>query len=139
MSPALTPLVALDANILFPIALCDTLMRAARAGLYVSYWNEAILNEMERNLVKHDRATQEKARRRRSNMQGAFPRATVQGYEMRISTMTNDPKDRHVLATAVHIRAPTIVRAICGIFRPMRSHYTASTRLSGLSLSRPVD
>jgi hypothetical protein len=33
----------------------------------------------------------------------------VQGYEVRIAAMTNDAKDRHVLATAVHIRAQIIV------------------------------
>lgn len=109
MTPVQMPRVVLDANVHFPIALCDTLMRAARAGLYDPYWNETILDEMERNLVKQDRATQAKARRRRMNMQGAFPRATVQGYEIRIPGMTNDPKDRHVLATAVHIRAQIIV------------------------------
>jgi predicted nucleic acid-binding protein len=109
MSPTLMPLAVLDANVLFPIALCDTLMRAARAGLYHPYWNETILDEMERNLVKQARASQEKARRRRITMQEAFPKATVQGYEVRIAAMTNDAKDRHVLATAVHIRAQIIV------------------------------
>jgi predicted nucleic acid-binding protein len=42
-------------------------------------------------------------------MQQAFPKATVQGYEVRIAAMTNDAKDRHILATAVHIRAQIIV------------------------------
>jgi hypothetical protein len=42
-------------------------------------------------------------------MQGALPGATVQGYERHIAQMTNDPKDRHVLATAVHIGAQIIV------------------------------
>ncbi len=101
--------VLLDANVLFPIALCDTLMRTARAGMYEPYWSETILDEMERNLVKHDRATWEKARRRRMNMQGTFPNAVVHGYEVRIAEMTNDPKDRHILAAAVHSRATVIV------------------------------
>jgi hypothetical protein len=28
--PPVTPIAVLDANVLFPMALCDTLMRAAR-------------------------------------------------------------------------------------------------------------
>lgn len=31
------------------------------------------------------------------------------GYEPLIPTLTNDPKDRHVLAVAIHARAQTIV------------------------------
>lgn len=109
MTPLPTRRVVLDANVLFPIVLCDTLMRTARAGLYEPYWNETILDEIERNLVKYGRAIPQKARRRCMNMQEAFPEATVQGYEPRIAEMTNDAKDRHVLATAVHVRAQIIV------------------------------
>lgn len=109
MMPSPPLRAVLDANVLFPIALCDTLLRAATAGLYEPYWNETILDEMERNLVKYNRAMPEKARRRRMNMHGAFPRASVQGSEARIAEMTNDPKDRHVLATAVQINANVIV------------------------------
>lgn len=102
-------LAVLDANVLFSGALCDLLMRTALAGLYQAHWNETILDEMARNLVKQRRATPEQAQRRRTNMQGALPRATVQGYEPLIAAMTNDAKDRHVLATAVHVRAQIIV------------------------------
>lgn len=84
-------------------------MRAAIAGLYHAFWNETILDEMERNLIKQRRATPERARRRRINMQDALPKATVQGYETRIAAMTNDPKDRHILATAISIGAQVIV------------------------------
>jgi predicted nucleic acid-binding protein len=103
------PAVVLDANVLFSGALCDLLMRAAIAGLYQAFWSEAILDEIERNLIGQRRATPEQARRRRDNMQRALPHATVQGYDARIAHMTNDPKDRHVLAAAVHIGARMIV------------------------------
>jgi hypothetical protein len=42
-------------------------------------------------------------------MCAAFPGAEVKGYESLLSTMTNDPKDRHVLAAATHARAGVIV------------------------------
>ncbi|MGI8855670.1 MAG: PIN domain-containing protein [Thermomicrobiales bacterium] len=103
------PAAVLDANVLFSGALCDLLMRAAIAGLYQAFWNETILDEVERNLIRQRRATPEQARRRRDNMQRALPHATVQSYEAHIAAMTNDAKDRHILATAVHIGAQIIV------------------------------
>lgn len=40
-----------------------------------------------------------------------FPDAEVTGYENLIATMTNDPKDRHVLAAAVRGQAGLLVTA----------------------------
>ena len=42
-------------------------------------------------------------------MRTAFPDALVQGYEDLIPTMTNDPKDRHVIAAAIRANAEVIV------------------------------
>lgn len=39
--------VLVDANVLFPLALCDTLLRAADAGLYQLYWSDRILGELD--------------------------------------------------------------------------------------------
>jgi hypothetical protein len=44
----------LDASVLFPAAVRDTLLRAAGAGLYQLYWSSDILEEVRRNLVKHN-------------------------------------------------------------------------------------
>jgi predicted nucleic acid-binding protein len=99
----------LDANVLFPIALCDTLIRAALAGLYRAYWTAAILDEMERNLIAHERATAAQAQYRRRRMEAALPHAAVTGYGPLVAAMTNDPKDRHVLAAAVRAGARVIV------------------------------
>jgi predicted nucleic acid-binding protein len=104
------PLAAvLDANALFPIALCDTLLRAAVEQLYRPFWSAEILDEVERNLVKHHRTTPELARRRRDGMARALPGAMVSGYLAIASLLTNDPKGRHVLATAIHAGAQVIV------------------------------
>ena len=43
--------VVLDANVLFPFTLRDTLLRAAAAELYQVRWTGRILDEMARNLV----------------------------------------------------------------------------------------
>jgi predicted nucleic acid-binding protein len=108
-TPQAVPTAVLDANVLFPMGLCDTLMRAALDSLYIAYWNRTILDEIERNLVIQGRTTVDGARRRCLNMQRALPDALVEGYDALIPTMTNNEKDRHVLATAVHIRAQIIV------------------------------
>ena len=42
-------------------------------------------------------------------MTRSFPGADVTGYESMIGGMTNDPKDRHVLAAAVRADAEAIV------------------------------
>lgn len=44
-------IVVLDANVLFPFTLRDTLLRAAAAGFYQVRWTAQILDEMQRNLV----------------------------------------------------------------------------------------
>ena len=43
--------VVVDANVLFPLTLRDTVLRAAAAGFYQLRWSAEILDEMERNLV----------------------------------------------------------------------------------------
>jgi len=99
----------LDANVLFPASLRDTLLRAARAGLYDAMWSGQILDEVSRNLIGTNRMTVEQVDHLRAQMQLFFPQATVAGYEALIPVLTNDEKDRHVLAAAIHGHAPVIV------------------------------
>jgi predicted nucleic acid-binding protein len=101
--------VVLDACVLIPAALRDTLLRAARQGLYRPYWSEAILEEVRRNLVENRLTDEHRAQRLVDTLRRAFPEATVQGLEPLIDSMTNDPDDRHVLAAAVAAGAPVIV------------------------------
>lgn len=53
----------LDASVLYPLPLRDTLLRVAETELYDPYWSERILDEVARNLVAHGRATEARARR----------------------------------------------------------------------------
>jgi predicted nucleic acid-binding protein len=101
--------VILDANVLFPFTLRDTLLRAAEAGVYQAYWSDAILAEVQRNLVRTGVATEEQASRLIAAMKGAFPDALVSGYEALIDAMPNDPKDRHVVAAALKAGAQVVV------------------------------
>jgi predicted nucleic acid-binding protein len=101
--------VVLDANVLFPFTLRDTLLRAAAAGYFQLYWSAEILDEAQRNLVGHGFMNAEQAARLFAAMQGAFPEATVTDHESLIDGMPNHEKDRHVAAAAVKSGAQVIV------------------------------
>lgn len=72
-------------------------------------WSEEILDEVERNLVQQLGLRAEAARKRVTAMRLSFPDALVENYEGLIEAMTNDQKDRHVLAAAVYSNAKLIV------------------------------
>ena len=102
--------VLLDACVLIPMPLADTLLRMAEAPrLYVPKWSQTIMYEVTRNLVEKWKVDPEKARRREEEIRRHFPEAWVEGFEPFIDVMTNDPKDRHVLAAAVRSHCELIV------------------------------
>jgi len=101
--------VVLDANVLYPFTLRDTLLRAASRGLFQAYWSEQILEEARRNLVSTATITSEQAERLLATMRRAFPESTVRGHETLIAAMQNEEKDRHVAAAAVKVGAQVIV------------------------------
>jgi predicted nucleic acid-binding protein len=100
----------LDANALYPFSLRDTLLRLAELELYAPLWSERILEEMRQNLVERQ-ITEEQADRLTAAMRTAFEEAEVDAAEIeRLKpAMTNDPKDRHVLAAAVAAGSELIV------------------------------
>jgi predicted nucleic acid-binding protein len=100
----------LDANTLYPFSLRDTLLRLAELELYTPLWSERILEEMRRNLVERQ-ISEEQADRLAAAMRDAFEEAEVDANEIeRLEPeMTNDPKDRHVLAAAVAAGSELIV------------------------------
>jgi len=106
------PFVAvLDASVLYPLPLRDTLLRVAETELYDAYWSKRILDEVIRNLVADGRATEEQARRLVAAMSAAFdgaafPQDAVDRLE---PAMTNHDKDRHVLAAAVASNAQAVI------------------------------
>lgn len=101
--------VVLDACVLIPAALRDTLLRAALWGLYRPYWSETILDETHRNLIKSGMMIPDQARHLTDTLREKFPRALVKGFEPLIPGMTNHPKDRHVVAAAVKAHAQVVV------------------------------
>jgi predicted nucleic acid-binding protein len=102
----------LDACVLYPYSLRDTLLRFAEHEFYVPLWSDRILEEMERNIVK-DGVAPDRAARMRSLMEAAFEGASVaaEAIEAIEPSMTNQDKDRHVLAAAVTSEAEVVVTA----------------------------
>lgn len=100
----------LDANVLYPQYLRDIYLRLSQAGLFQVRWSEEILDEMSRNAkeqVGPDRAHQ--IDRTVAMMKRHFSDAMVTGYEHLLPAMTNNKKDRHVLAAAIVGRVDVIV------------------------------
>lgn len=98
----------LDACVLYPAYLCDTLLRLAEAEAYRPLWSNDILAELRRNVIQAG-IPDDRVDRRVAHMTRSFPDAMVTGYETLIDGMTNDPKDRHVLAAAVRANAEVVV------------------------------
>lgn len=117
--------VVLDACVLYPLPLRDTLLRVARQNLYAVRWSNRILDEVTRNLIEHRRATPEQAAHLMDAMQRAFndaeiPEASIAALE---PMMTNEPSDHHVLAAAVASDAEAIVTLNMRQFqRPLARH-----------------
>jgi predicted nucleic acid-binding protein len=98
----------LDTCVLYPAYLCDTLLRLAEAEAYRPLWSINIFTELRRNLIETN-IPAARVDRRISHMSRSFPDAMVVGYESLIDGMSNDEKDRHVLAAAVRANAEVIV------------------------------
>ena len=120
------PAVVLDACVLIPIRLATTLLWLAEAGLFQPLWSARILEEVERNLPRLG-VPPERAARRVASMRDAFgAEALVDGFDDLIDEMTCDPKDRHVLAVAVHDQADAVVTFNLKDFPPRLQTHTGS-------------
>jgi predicted nucleic acid-binding protein len=111
--------VIVDANLLYPFTLRDTVLRAAAAGFFQLRWSKEILDEVERNLVENGAMPADKAGRLRAKMEDNFPEAEVTGYELLTSAMPNEEKDRHVVAAAVKAGAQVIATENVKHFTPL--------------------
>jgi hypothetical protein len=99
----------LDTCVLAPMPLCDTLLRLAEEpAFFIPKWSPDILRELRTTLLGMG-YTEAQAKRRIIAMETAFEDASVTGYECLVAAMTNESKDRHVLAAAVRCGAHAIV------------------------------
>lgn len=103
----------LDACVMVPISLCDTLLRLAEEHMFRPIWSARILAEAEEAIMEvHPDTTEGLVGRRTQYMAESFPGACVGGFENLEAGLTlPDPDDRHVLAAAILSRADAIVTA----------------------------
>jgi len=99
----------LDACVLFPPSLRDTLLRAASADLYRIQLTDDILEEVRRNVVKSAEVPEHKAQRLIDKIREEFSDAMITHHKPLIEGMPNNKKDRHVLAAAIASRAQIVV------------------------------
>ena len=101
--------VFIDACVLANIATCDLLLRLAeRPRQYLPLWSDEVLAETRRTQTRLNWPPR-LIESFEAALRSTFPEALVSGYEHLLSVVTNDPKDRHVLAAAIHARAEVIL------------------------------
>ena len=77
--------VVLDACVLIPMPLADTLRRTAEAPrLYLPQWSQTIMNEVTRNLIAKWEMAPDKARRREEELRRHFPEAWVEAVRRQV-------------------------------------------------------
>lgn len=101
----------LDACVLLPMPLCDTLLRLAEdPAFYRPLWSQEILREVGDAMETRLKLTKDQRDYRLSQMQKAFPEAMVRIPKKLLETFDcPDKDDRHVLACAVKGQANAIV------------------------------
>lgn len=107
----------LDACVLVPMGLCDSLLSIAQAGIYRPVWSEAILDEVARNVPPAARGD---VADRIAAVNAAFPDAQVDGWRPLMAGVPSavDAKDRHVVAAALAGQANVIVTENVRDFAP---------------------
>lgn len=102
--------VLLDACVLIPMPLADTLLRLASGPrLFRPKWSDHIMVEVSRTLQEKFGISPEKTQYREKKLRQHFPEARIEGYENMIPAMSCHSKDRHVLAAAVQASVKLIV------------------------------
>jgi hypothetical protein len=102
--------VFLDSCVLANFGVCDLLLRLAeRPRLIVPNWSAEVLSEVHRTQVQKLGWPPDLAESFNSKIQQAFPDAAITGYEDLLPLLTNEEKDRHVLAAAIRGNCPLIL------------------------------
>lgn len=102
--------VILDANVLYPQLLRDTLLSLAGENLYHARWSATINDELVRNLVKNKPEITDSLPALVKLMCDSVPDSLVTNYENLAGNIElPDLNDRHVVAAAIAGHADAIV------------------------------
>ena len=85
------PVVVLDACVLYPLPLRDTLLRLAHQNLYAVRWSRRILDEVAWNLINDRRATTQQAANLMDAMTRAFEDAEIPESEVAALNLRHFP------------------------------------------------
>jgi predicted nucleic acid-binding protein len=100
----------LDANVLYPQLVRDTLLSLAGERLYHARWTTTIHDEWMRNLAKDRPNIAARLPQLTERMNASVPDCLVTNYEKLITSIDlPDPDDRHVVAAAIAGHADAIV------------------------------
>ena len=100
----------LDACVLVPIALADTLLRVAEKGLYRPLWTDRILSEAQAAIEEVHPGID--VSKRFAGMREAFDDSLITGWEdLEGGLSLPDEDDRHVVAAAIKGGAQAIITA----------------------------
>lgn len=104
------PRVVIDACVLANFGACDLLLRLAEPPrLFIPMWSQTILDEVHRTQTTKLGWPAHLADHFQEQVCHSFPKAMTSDYEDLIPQLSNDPKDRHVLAAAIRASARSIL------------------------------
>lgn len=99
-----------DADVLVPILCCDFLLTAAEAGLVDVVVSDAVLAEVERNLVENfAHLDPTRLRRRVADMRDFLNDQIIEVGDLDAVADVVNEKDRHVVAAAIEAGADVVV------------------------------
>jgi hypothetical protein len=102
--------VCLDSCVLANIRLCDLLLRLAeKPRLFLPVWSEEILNEVHRTHVNRLGWDENLADYFQHEVRRFFPDALTNDFAHILPRLTNDEKDRHVLAATIRAGSSLIL------------------------------
>ncbi len=102
--------VVLDANVLAESSLSDLFLRLSEGPrLLLPKWTDEIWQEAERTMLNVLKWPQGTVTSRIKAAKEAFPEAMITDCQVHFPRCTNDPKDRHILAAAIHGQVETFV------------------------------
>lgn len=102
--------VFVDACVLANHSVCDLLLRLSeRPRLIVPHWSAEVLAEVRRTHSEKLGWPSHLVDSFQREIRCAFPEAEIGGYENLMPSLSNDAKDRHVLAAAIRGDCPLIL------------------------------
>jgi len=103
----------LDTCIIFPVTACDALLTLAEFGMFQPIWSSSILNELIRTTTDSFQPFEHRGLRKRVEKMNEFfpydihdaPASVVYRWQL----VLPDPKDGHVVATAIASKSSLII------------------------------